>query len=127
MRLPPIPAVLLPAILLQAAAPASQQRPVPEAAPAGKPVSCLSLSQVRETRVRSDEVIDFYVTGHRVYRNTLPRKCPGLGFQERFSHKSSISEICSVDTVTVLESDLRPGATCGLGAFQPVTLASGKH
>jgi hypothetical protein len=120
--------LLIPAVLLLAAAPASQKRSVPQATPAGKPVSCLSLSQVRETRVRSDDVIDFIVSGRRVYRNTLPNKCPGLGFEERFAHKTSLSQICSVDTITVLESPgYREGATCGLGQFQPVSLAPGAH
>jgi hypothetical protein len=120
--------LLIPAVLLLAATPASQKHAVPEATPAGKPVSCLLLSQVRETRVRSDDVIDFIVSGNKVYRNTLPNKCPGLGFEERFAHKTALSQICSVDTITVLESPgVREGATCGLGQFQPVTLAAGAH
>jgi hypothetical protein len=128
MRLLLILAALLPATLLQAAAPLSQKHAVPEATPVGKPVSCLSLSLVRETKVRSDDVIDFMVSGNKVYRNTLPSKCPGLGFEERFAHKTSLSQICSVDTITVLQSPgLREGATCGLGEFQPVTLADGAH
>ena len=120
--------LLIPAILLVAApGMASQKRPVPEATPAGKPVSCLSLTQIRETHVRSDDVIDFYVGGGKVYRNTLPHKCPGLGFEERYSHKTSLNEICSVDTITVLQSGLTQGASCGLGEFQPVTLAKGDY
>ncbi|MES2443080.1 MAG: hypothetical protein V4574_09640 [Pseudomonadota bacterium] len=114
------------ALLLAAPGIASQKHSVPEATPAGKPVTCLSLGQIRETRVRSDEVIDFYVGGGKVYRNTLPHKCPGLGFEERYAHKTSIGQICSVDTITVLQSPgITQGASCGLGTFQPVTLADG--
>ncbi len=120
--------LLIPAILLLAAPGLAGQRHVPEAVPAGKPVSCLSLTQIRNTEVRSDDVIDFFTSGGKVYRNTLPNKCPGLGFERRYAHKTSLSQICSVDTITVLEEPgLSHGATCGLGEFQPVTLAKGAH
>ncbi|MGN6376206.1 MAG: hypothetical protein ACTHMG_11720 [Sphingomonas sp.] len=123
MRLITIPLALA-AMVLGAAATDDK---VPEATPAGKPLECLSQSQIRESRVRSDQVIDFYTYGGRIYRNTLPDPCPQLGFEKRYEHRSTISQICSVDTITVLvnEGGLRPGATCQLGTFQPVTLV--KH
>ena len=97
---------------------------VPEATAAGEPVDCLSLSRIRNTRVRSDSVIDFYVGGGKVYRNTLPMACPQLGFEERYLHKTSTGDICSHDTITVLQSGgMIEGPSCGLGKFQPVTLA----
>ncbi len=123
--------ILAASALLLAAAPgtASQQRDqVPAATPAGKPVDCLSLRQIRETRVRDGQTIDFVTNGGKVYRNTLDGgACPGLAFQRRYSHKTTINQICSIDTITVLEDPgLRPGATCQLGKFQPVTLATAK-
>jgi hypothetical protein len=98
---------------------------VPTAAPAGPPVTCVNLQQIRQTRVRDDRTIDFMMRGGRVYRNTLPHGCPGLGFEERFAYRTSLSRLCSVDTITVLRSggSLSSGASCGLGKFQPVTLA----
>jgi hypothetical protein len=117
------------AILLAAAAaiaPAdARPRETPIATPAGKPVDCLSLNQIRETRVRDDSVIDFYASGGKVYRNTLPNSCPGLGFDEGFSYQTSIGRLCSLDIITVLRraGGLQRGASCGLGKFQPVTLA----
>jgi len=117
--------LLIPAALLAAAAPgaAAPEQKIPVATPNGKPVSCLALSQIRETRVRSDDVIDFVVNGGRVYRNTLPMRCPSLGFEARFLHKTVGNDYCSTDTITVLHSDGVPrGPTCGLGEFQPVTL-----
>ena len=110
-------------VLLAAAAPARDR--VPAAAAAGPPVSCVNLHQIRETRVRDDRTIDFYLRGGRVYRNTLPQSCPQLGFEERFSYATSLSRLCSVDIITVLRTgpDLSRGASCGLGKFQPVTLA----
>lgn len=92
--------------------------------PAGKPENCIQLHNIRETRVRSDRVIDFYMNGNRVYRNQLPHSCPQLGFEERFLYKTSLSQLCSVDIITVLTGSgpgLMQGASCGLGKFQPVS------
>jgi hypothetical protein len=94
------------------------------AKPAGKPESCIQLNHIRETRVRSDSVIDFYMHGKKVYRNTLPHSCPQLGFEERFTYSTSLSQLCSTDIITVLMMGgpgLMRGASCGLGKFQPVT------
>lgn len=90
---------------------------------AGKPVSCIPINTIRNSRVRDNKTIDFETTGRKVYRNTLPYSCPGLGFEERFAFKTSINQLCSVDTITVLQTGgpgLMQGATCGLGEFQPM-------
>ena len=106
------------------AANARRMNDVPAATPIGKPVDCIQLSQISNTRVHGDQVIDFHMNGRRVYRNTLPNSCPSLGFEERFLYKTSLSQLCSVDTITVLQSPgLSQGATCGLGQFQQVELA----
>jgi hypothetical protein len=111
--------VLLPALL--AAAPS---REVPAAAPAGRPVTCLRTSDIRESLVRSDSVIDFVATGRRVYRVTLPQGCPQLGFERRFGYETTIGQLCSTDIITVLpQTGIGRGASCGLAPFQPVTLA----
>jgi len=92
----------------------------------GKAVSCIPLRSIRESRVRNDRVIDFRTTGTKWYRNTLPNDCPSLGFEERFSYKTSLSQLCSTDIITVLYSGgpgLTRGASCGLGQFEPVTIA----
>jgi hypothetical protein len=90
--------------------------------PAGPPVNCIQPSSIRETRVRDDSTIDFYMNGGKVFRNKLPNSCPQLGFEERFGYKTSINQLCNVDIITVLQSGpLMRGASCGLGMFQPVT------
>ncbi len=116
--------LLATALVLLVAAPAvARDSKIPEAVPDGKPVSCLSESDVDHTSVRSDSIIDFYTRDGKVYRNTLPSSCPQLGFEQRYLHESPIDQICSVDTITVLtEPGLSRGATCGLGQFQPVKL-----
>ena len=106
---------------------AARDRSVPAATPDGKPVSCIPLIQIRASHVRSDNVIDFEMSGGRYYRNTLPNSCPQLGFEERFSYATSLSQLCSTDIITVLQSGgsggVMRGASCGLGEFQPVKLA----
>ncbi len=95
----------------------------PAATPAGPAVSCLGLAQIRETRVRDDRTIDFVTRGGKVYRNTLPYACPELGFEQRFAYATSLSQLCSVNIITVLrESPVSSGASCGLGQFHPVKL-----
>ncbi|MDX3882996.1 MAG: hypothetical protein QHC65_01145 [Sphingomonas sp.] len=87
-----------------------------------KPLDCVNLRQIRETRVRDDSTIDFYMNGDKIYRNTLPNSCPQLGFEERFAYKTSLSQLCSTDIITVLTSagpgGVSRGASCGLGSFQ---------
>ena len=90
--------------------------------PAGPAVRCIQLRSIDSTRVRDDQTIDFYMLGNKVYRNRLPHSCPSLGFEEKFSYTTSLSELCSVDIITVLHSSpVTRGASCGLGEFQPIT------
>ncbi len=103
---------------------AGERNAIPPAEPAGKPVDCIALSAIRSTQVHGDSTIDFTTSGNRVYRNTLSQSCPGLGFEQRFFYNTSLTQLCSVDVITVLHSPgLSPGATCGLGRFQPVQLS----
>jgi hypothetical protein len=116
------------AILLTLALPAGAARPkwLPPATPAGPALNCIRLNDIRETRVRDDQTIDFYSRSGKIYRNTLANRCPSLGFEERFSYATSLSQLCSVDIITVLQQtggQLTRGASCGLGSFQPVTIA----
>ncbi len=103
---------------------AARDRGVPEATPDGKPVDCITLRQIRQSPVRSDQVIDFVGSGGRVYRNILPQSCPSLGFEKRFSLRTSISQLCSTDVITVLRTGpgIQSGPSCGLGKFQPVKI-----
>ena len=90
--------------------------------PAGKPEHCISASNIRETRVRDDSTIDFYMLGGKVYRNKLPQSCPQVGFEERFGYSVTNNQLCSVDIIHVIQSPPSiPGAACGLGDFQPIT------
>jgi hypothetical protein len=106
------------------AAPTSARQAPPAVVAAGAPVDCVQLTAIERTRVWGDDVIDFHMRGGKVYRNTLPMSCPNLGFEQRFSYKTTTGQLCSIDTIAVLPTGSSiPGPTCGLGKFQPVTIA----
>jgi hypothetical protein len=97
----------------------------PQAKEAGKALSCVPLIQIRETRVYGDQTIDFRMRNGKIFRNKLPYSCPQLGFEERFSYQTSLTQLCSTDIITVLNTaggGLNRGASCGLGQFQPVEI-----
>ena len=104
--------------------PTANQRALAEARPIGPPVDCVTVTDIRYTRVRDDSTIDFYLRGGRVYRNRLPLACPGLAFDERFSYRVNTSRLCSVDTITVFSTGGIRGPSCGLGRFQPIQTAA---
>jgi hypothetical protein len=138
MRAPAFTALAATALLLSACAAdqgtpksASSTAANPRNAPAGavpavangKPIGCVQLQSIRETRVVDDKTIDFYMRDGRVLRNNLPGSCPQLGFERAFSYSTSISQLCNVDIITVIQQSggIRRGASCGLGMFTPIT------
>ncbi len=97
----------------------------PEARVVGEAVSCLSTSRIRSTRVHDDRTIDFEVTGGKMYRNTLPRRCPRLGFERSISYDVRGGQLCSPGIIYPIETiggEIERGAGCGLGKFVPVEL-----
>jgi len=98
----------------------ADERALAEARPIGEPIDCLLTTEIRDTQVRDEATIDFNLRNGQVYRNRLPDSCPGLGFNGAFSYRPAISRLCSIDTITVLNSGGVPGPTCGLGSFQRV-------
>jgi len=95
---------------------------VPAATVAGEPENCVSTNSISNTVVHDNRTIDFVMRGGKVYRNTLPVACSPLGFEKRFAYRTSTSQLCSTDTITVLQSGGVGAPTCGLGKFVPVTL-----
>jgi hypothetical protein len=87
--------------------------------------TCVPLTQIRNSRVRSDRVIDFSTgAGRQAYRVVLDQPCPSLGFEERFTYSTSLSQLCAQDIITVLQGpNVTRGASCGLAPFTPVELA----
>ncbi len=129
MRL--IPSVALVAAALVAGCATKSPAPqVAASAPApGTPVAavktqdCVQLQNIRQTNVIDDNTIDFIMRDGKTLRNTLPHSCPQLGFERAFTYQTSITQLCSVDIITVLfqSGGIRRGASCGLGKFTPYT------
>lgn len=86
--------------------------------------SCVPLIQIRNSRVRSDRVIDFTSgAGRSAYRVVLNQSCPQLGFEQRFSYATSLTQLCAQDIITVLQGpNIMRGASCGLAPFTPIEL-----
>lgn len=106
----------------------AKQEPTPVRA-VGEPRNCVSLNQIRSTKVIDNSTIDFKMAGGKTYRNSLPYSCPGLKFEDRFTFRTSQSQLCNVDIVRVLHNygeQLHEGVGCGLGKFQPVEKISAK-
>ena len=94
----------------------------------GDAQNCISLTTLRQSKVRDDRTIDFEMAGGKIFRNTLPNRCPRLGFEEGFTYQTSINQLCNTDIIYVLESfggEIRRGAGCGLGKFVPVEYVEG--
>lgn len=105
--------------------PSKRPAVAPKAEVVGTAESCVQLSQIRETRIRDDWTIDFIGNGDRVWRNTLTSRCPGLKSENAFTYETSLSQLCNVDIVYVLQNfggRLQRGPGCGLGQFVPVKL-----
>ncbi len=85
---------------------------------------CISVTRLRSTHVLDDRTLLFYMRGGDIYLNVLRYECRGLKIQNRFSYKVIANRLCSVDTITVLESfgtGLSSGISCGLGQFYGIT------
>ncbi|RPI63819.1 MAG: hypothetical protein EHM50_01695 [Lysobacterales bacterium] len=90
------------------------------------PRDCIVVQSIDDTDAIDDQNIIFRMRGDKVYRNHLPRKCPGLERENRFAYETRSSRLCSIDTITVLEDfgvGFRPGFTCRLGEFVPLSPA----
>lgn len=88
------------------------------------PQDCVITSRIDQTEAIDDQNIIFRMRGKQVYRNTLPRTCPGLLRENRIAWETSTARLCNIDMITVLESygvGFRPGFTCRLGEFVPLS------
>ncbi len=87
----------------------------------GKPVSCIPLTNLGPSQT-VDRTAIIYGQGRTLYLNRLPHGCPGL---THFSYpvvKTSLSQLCSTDILTIVDqgSHMTTGS-CGLGEFVPYT------
>ncbi len=85
---------------------------------------CISLVRIDHIEVIDRQHILFHMRGKKTYLNTLPHRCPGLSKHRPIMYRTSTSQLCDLDSITVLQSigrGYQPGASCGLGKFEPVT------
>jgi len=85
----------------------------------GEVENCLSLARIDRSDVLDDQTIIFEMKGNDYYVNRLPYRCPQLGFEERYSYSTSLTQLCNTDIITVITSTGR-GASCGLGMFEKI-------
>lgn len=84
---------------------------------------CIMRDQVRQTIVRNDRVIDFEMHSGKVYRSTMPQRCPGLSFERAITYEISINQLCTNQIVYALQNIggvPQRGAGCSLGEFVPI-------
>lgn len=89
----------------------------------GEPKSCIIRSNIRSTDVIDNQTIDFKMRNGDIYRNKLPSKCSGLGFDEAFSYRTSTNQLCNVDIIRPLDNTagrIETRGACGLGKFQQI-------
>jgi hypothetical protein len=85
---------------------------------------CLRINDIDKIDIVDADTLVFRLRGGKVYRNELPHRCPGLRSNDTLMYRSSAGRLCSVDVLTVLEDwgfGFAPGASCGLGMFEPIT------
>jgi hypothetical protein len=117
--------LVIPALILASGCTANmdtRETALAQARSVGAPEDCIRASDISHTRIRNDSTIDFVMRGQQVYRNVLPHSCSGLAAADKFSYSPTTNELCSVDTIRVIENDGSPGPTCGLGKFQRIEL-----
>ena len=85
---------------------------------------CIRVNSIRSTEIVDDLNILFHMRGGKIYSNRLPRRCNGLKTEGRFSYKTTSSQLCDIDGITVLYNHgvgITPGVSCRLGRFVPIS------
>lgn len=87
---------------------------------------CLSAGSIDHTSYPDDRTILFYMNSGkvRVWRNDLPRECPGLKFEQGIAYEIRGGEICSNMQVVYV---LHRWTPCFLGAFTPYEKPMQQH
>ena len=93
----------------------------------GRSELCLTTYRIKGVDVLDDWTLLVETQGRKYYVNHLPHRCPRLGFEQRFSYTlRGLNQLCNTDIITVLHTDMRPGASCGLGQFEELRKKQGE-
>jgi hypothetical protein len=88
----------------------------------GEVQNCVPLQAIDSTDVLDDKTILFKMKGKDTYVNELPYQCPQLKSQDAFSYKTSVSQLCNTDIITVIDTAVPQRlASCGLGKFEKLS------
>lgn len=87
----------------------------------GDVVTCLPLTQVRDSDPIDDNAILFELRGGEMYLNELRGKCIGLKRNDRYSYQTTQNKICKGDVLTVENPLGLPIGSCGLGEFEALS------
>jgi len=90
----------------------------------GETQKCIRIASISRTDIIDQSNILFYMRDGTVYLNALPRKCPRLRPRTTFGYKTSLNQLCNVDTINIVDTTgpgISRGPTCGLGMFTPIT------
>ncbi|HET6630882.1 MAG TPA: DUF6491 family protein [Woeseiaceae bacterium] len=85
---------------------------------------CVRVQSIDQIDIVDSDTLVFRMRGDEVYRNELPYNCPGLQQGDTLMYRTTLGQVCDLDIVTVLEDwgfGFAPGASCGLGMFDPIT------
>lgn len=80
---------------------------------------CIRANTIRRSNVLDDYTILFEMRGGKTFKNALPYRCFGLGFERAFGYTRTTSLLCNVDIITVISST-GFNASCGLGDFEEI-------
>ena len=86
--------------------------------------NCIPIQHISNISVLGKQHIVFEMQPGKNYLNTLARSCNGLRKDKPIMYKTSISQLCSLDIIHVLESyggGYQQGAACCLGKFSPAS------
>jgi hypothetical protein len=84
--------------------------------------SCINPTEIRKQTVVSDQEIQFELRNGEVWKNTLPRVCPGLNSRQAFSWDVRGTLVCSNQQSIKVQEE---GTTCLLGEFAKLPAAAG--
>lgn len=92
----------------------------PAAAPAKPKSVCINAGDIDHLSYPDNKTILFHMRGGptRIWKNDLPRECPGLKFEQGIAYEIRGGVICSKMQVVYVINRWNP---CMLGAFTPYT------
>ncbi len=89
-----------------------------------KAVRCIDLKRIKTSEILGSQHIVFEMSNRERYMSTLSHPCPGMRPNTPYLLRPSTGRLCDLDIITMLNSTgfgFMPGASCGLGPFEPVS------